>query len=50
MGLAAEIAVKNLSQKVKTLVKIEKEFLNRLKAIYPKFIINGHKEKNFLEF
>ena len=45
MGLAAEIAVKNLSQKVKTLVKIEKEFLNRLKAIYPKFIINGHKEK-----
>ncbi len=44
MGLAAEIATKNLNQKIKHLNFLESKFISGLKLIYPKVIINGNKK------
>ena len=44
MGLAAEIAIKNLNQKIKHLNILESKFVTGLKTIYPKAIINGNKQ------
>ena len=44
MGLAAEIAEKNLNQNIKKLRTLETEFISKLKLIYPKTIFNGNKK------
>ena len=44
MGLAAEIAIKNLNQKIKHLNILESKFIAGLKIIYPKAILNGNKQ------
>ena len=44
MGLAAEIAEKNLDQNIEKLRTLETEFISKLKLIYPRAIFNGNRK------